>query len=455
MNRKEVQEIFDRTAKLSGVVGAQLSIIKGDEHWDFVHGVANADLAIAMTSDTSIQVGSTTKLFNAMIVLSLVEEGKLDLDVPIKKYIPEFEVANPDATCRITLRHLLSMSSGIDNGDYSDYGIGEDALAKRVAALRRLPQHSEPGSHFGYSNASADIAGYVAERVTGVIWDELLRRRILEPAELWTAASLDRERVFHRVSVGHVAGSEGGPATVIRPWGITRGLAPAGSTLTISSRDLVRFGQLFIMKGVADSGVRVVSEASIECMMAPQIPVPVHYHATSWCLGPCIETWNNTHVWGHRGGNFSGSSFLYWSPEIDGVIACITNTPSSFPRFAKVVSQELMTAVFDVGKPEITVPEVVEAIDLTRYTGVYESLAGKCLVDIVKNDLILTTRWSAVMTKLEDTATLLPLGGDRFLINKHTRVDLDDLPEDIAFFGDDGHGRASNMVRLIQCSRKK
>src|SRR5689334_11679197 len=124
MTRKDIQEIFDRAVKLSGVVGAQLSIIKGGEQWDFVRGFANSDLAIVMTDDTAMQVGSTTKLLNAMIVMSLAEEGKLDLDVPVKNYIPDFELADVDATGRITPRHLLSMSSGIDNGDYGDYGTG-------------------------------------------------------------------------------------------------------------------------------------------------------------------------------------------------------------------------------------------------------------------------------------------------------------------------------------------
>src|SRR5690606_4793639 len=111
---------------------------------DFVDGLANAELNIPMTQDTVIQIGSITKVLNAMLVMSLVEEGKLELDMPVRRYFPGFEVADAEATQAITLRHLLSMTSGLDNGGYGDYGEGEDATARKVAALKILPQHFAP-----------------------------------------------------------------------------------------------------------------------------------------------------------------------------------------------------------------------------------------------------------------------------------------------------------------------
>src|SRR5690348_15187194 len=110
----EIRELFNKAVKTSGVVGMQLSIIKEGEQLDLIHGLANAELGIPMTQDTVVQIGSTTKIFNAMLIMSLVEERKLDLDVPVKGYVPEFAVSDPGATETITLRHLLSMSAGID-----------------------------------------------------------------------------------------------------------------------------------------------------------------------------------------------------------------------------------------------------------------------------------------------------------------------------------------------------
>src|SRR5262245_40799014 len=90
-----IDALFSRAVEISDAVGAQLSIIKDDEQFDFVRGIANAELGTAMTQDTVIQIGSTTKVLNAMMIMSLVEEGRLDLDVPVKSYVPEFAVSDP------------------------------------------------------------------------------------------------------------------------------------------------------------------------------------------------------------------------------------------------------------------------------------------------------------------------------------------------------------------------
>jgi CubicO group peptidase (beta-lactamase class C family) len=453
----QIQELFDKAVKTSGAAGVQLSIIEGREQVDFVSGFANAELDIPMTQDTVIQIGSVTKVFNAMMVMSLVEAGQLELDVPVKRYIPEFELSDPKATPAITLRHLLSMSAGLDNGDYGDYGEGEDAIARRVMGLGTLPQHFTPGAYFGYSNAGSDVAGYVAERVTGRIWDDLLKERVLAPAGLTNAVSLDRDRLFHRVSVGHRLDTESGEIQVIRPWCLqSRGQAPGGCSFATSAHDLARFGRLFIDKGLTDSGIPVLSESAIKTMMTPHMDVPVHYWATSWCLGPCMHEWDRVAVWGHHGGATSGGSFLYWVPEKNGVIACTYNTPSVYARLVKVMTQDVMNAAFGVANPVMKAPTSSIKIDPKRYTGTYECLAAQCLVEMADDDLVMTKRYQLLGgTEIVDTVSLIPLGGDRFLMDKGAETDPLVLPEDIAFFGDDGHGRASNMTHAVFPASRK
>jgi len=447
----EVREAFEKAVRVSGAVGAQLSIVRGGETLDLVHGLANAELSLPMTEDTLVQCGSVTKVFNATMIMSLVEEGKLDLDVPVKEYFPEFMVADPRATSTISLRHLLTMSAGIDNGDYRDFGEGEDAIARRVASLRTLPQHFSPGRYFGYSNAGTDISGHVAERVTGTAWDQLLRKRVLQPAGLKHAASLDRDRVFHRVSVGHAL-DKNGRAQVVRPWGLTRGLGPAGGTFTINARDLAKFARVFINSGISESDERVLSETSVRTMMTPQIDVPVHYQAVSWCVGPCIQDWNGVKLWGHRGGNISGVSYLYWIPEKNAAMAWVMNTPSVLPRFEKVIVQEVMQAAFGFEKPEIKPPALPVKIDPRRYLGTYDALGGRCLVDVVDAKLVMRRIWKDFVNEaveLEETVSLVPLGGDRFLMDRGEAADPLALVEDTAFVGDDSYGSAANLISFV------
>ncbi len=456
---RRIGTLFEKAARISGCAGLQLSLIKGSQQLDLVHGTANAELGIPMTRDTVVQIGSTTKVFNATIVLSLVEEGKLDLDVPVKRYIPEFEVADRKATDTLTLRHLLSMSSGLDNGDYRDYGEGADAVAKRVAGMKTLPQHFSPGTHFGYSNAGIDITGHVTERVTGRIWDDLLKERVLQPAGLKNAASLYRDRMFQRASVGHVIDPKSGKPSILRPWdGISRGLAPAGATLTVSAHDLARFGKLFLNQGVADSGTRVLTQDSVKRMMTAHIDVPVHWFAVSWGLGPCMSRWGGVQVWGHHGGNSSGGSFLFWVPGKDAVMACTFNTMSPrvvYERLVKIMTQDVMAAAFGIANPGIQRPSTPVEVDPQRYTGIYESLAGQCRVESLADGLSMTTSVTTYKKSPDDIVRLIPLGDDRFLVDRGPEAGPMEIPPDLAFFGDDGRGRATNMTRIVFPSSRK
>jgi CubicO group peptidase (beta-lactamase class C family) len=177
-----VRELFHGAVTRSGAYGAQLSIVKPGEQLDLAVGLADARQATRMTTDTLMQVGSITKVFNAIVVMTLVDEGLLVLDAPIERYLPGVPIAQPNASGELTLRHLLSMSSGLDNGPYVYYGRDDYALGRYVERLASLPRHFAPGRHFGYSNAGACIAGFIAARVTGVPWERLLRERILAPA---------------------------------------------------------------------------------------------------------------------------------------------------------------------------------------------------------------------------------------------------------------------------------
>src|SRR5688500_7440997 len=128
LDESRLQEAFAKAVERSGTFGAQLSIVKGSRQLDFAAGFADAASGVSMTADTLLQIGSITKVFNAGIVMSLVEEGLLDLDVPVASYIPNFQADDEQASRTLTLRHLMSMSSGLDNGPYVYFGSREDAL---------------------------------------------------------------------------------------------------------------------------------------------------------------------------------------------------------------------------------------------------------------------------------------------------------------------------------------
>src|SRR5207302_9674287 len=111
-----------------GVPGAAAGVLSRGEIVEAAAGVLNVDTAIEATPDSVFQLGSIGKVWTATVVMQLVDEGLLDLDAPIVDVLPEFRVADPDVSKRVTMRHLLSHSSGIDGDHFVDTRRGDDWL---------------------------------------------------------------------------------------------------------------------------------------------------------------------------------------------------------------------------------------------------------------------------------------------------------------------------------------
>lgn len=460
-----LQSLLDDAAASSGITGAQLSVILGDHRVDCVYGSANAELVIPMTVDTVIQVGSVGKVLNAALVMTLVEEGRLALDTPVIEYLPQLRLADARAAESITLRHLLSMSSGIDNGPYAEPGTGQDALGRYVASLRDVPHVFASGQGFGYSNAGTCVAGYVAEQVAGEHWDTLMRKRVFEPAGLAHALTLPEELPFHRVSVGHAAAEKGQRAKVIRPWYVNRAMGPAGSTLAMSAHDLASFGQIFVNDGMSAAGWRVLSQDSVKTMTTATTPVPINSPlalvGSQWGLGPSMDRWGDTLVCGHAGGNMSGTSRLLWFPELRGVLAVAFNTGSN-AAFGASILGELSKAVFGVGAPPRDISTADTRVENPqRFVGRY--LRYGTQIEITEETARLRLRETSLGTGKRDEplgvvydTALIPLGGDCFVCETPGRGSLPILPSHAAvgFSGDDGRGRAALVISPFLAARR-
>jgi CubicO group peptidase (beta-lactamase class C family) len=457
IDERLMHELFTEAVSRSGAVGAQLSIAQGEERLDLAVGLADARRGVPMTTETLMQIGSITKVFNATLVMSLVDEGRLALDDPIERYLPRIQIAEPNATSELTLRHLLSMTSGLDNGPYVYFGRGDDALGRYVGALGALPRHFPPGQHFGYSNAGACVAGWVASRAAGVTWERLLRKRILAPARLQHAAIADEDVGEQVVSLGHLAsGEDDAPRIVLPQFLDLRARAPSGPSFALSTSDLARFGAALARGGVADSGAQLLSGPALNQMLSPEVATPVRKYGTAWCLGPCMATWGENAVWGHGGTSPTATAYLYWIPAQRGVIAFVVNTHAAMGELSRVVFDEIVPAVFGCSKPRIDVLDKPSGgLDKRRYVGRYEELGMTMEVRAGEGDTLRAhilprpIRGEIGVTRMEQRSVLRPLGGDRFLVDPADGPDRHRGVVDTAFFGDDGAGRATNVLNLV------
>lgn len=453
-----LQKLLDETASTLGVVGAQMAIFDGKTLRQFATGQRNQELDLPVTTETLFQIGSTTKVFNAALIMSLVDKGQLSLDQPVIDYIPDFRLSNLEAQHSITLRHLLSMTSGIDNGTYHDYGRGDDALAQYVTALAGVPQIFEPGTAYGYSNASTNISGYAATRVTGQCWEHLLAEHILEPLQLRHAATFAEDLLSHPVALGYQRDEITEPASPIQSWALPRSIAPAGGTLCMNAGDLVEFGRMLLDSGrSAATGVQVLSENAVTTMHTPQIKLPTQMMADEWCVGPYHKVWDGVSIYGHSGTNTGGSSMLLWCPERNFAIATLVNVSNQgYPLSDKIFSTVLpkFFGIQPPTKPDLGQASTIET-DIDKYVGRYEAL-GITIIVTKRNGVLIAVEDSDI-ARLCDTVPiieteLIPLGEDRFLPRNPTFSG--NRLWDVAFWGGDNEERPTHCLNGIMAYRR-
>ena len=440
--------LFDKAMQVSGVTGAQMAVIRGGEFFEIAGGYANAERGIPMSTNTVMQIGSVTKVLNAMLVASLQEEGRLDFDEPVKEYIPYFALADTQAADSVTLRHLLSMSSGMDNGPYTNHGEDDGATERYVKSLQAVPHHFKPGRFYGYSNAGSVVAAHAAESVAAESWARLLRQRVLGPIGV-SGVLFDSDISDGDISYGHQRGDAKKTVVVAPVMSPARARFASGAALAMTMGDLARVGEVFIRGGTAFNGKRVLAAESVAAMMRPQTDKPSRRYGRKWCLGPAFDQWQGVDVWGHPGGTETALTFLQWFPEKQGVLTFCLNTHAAAAAFAAVMFAEVLQHVFGFTQTPIDQPDAhVPSIEPERFVGTYGSLDFQATVthtvDGLKADF--SDHYQGNTTHSE--MLLEPMGGDRFLLRSVGKPS-GAVPSDTAFFGRDGEGRAQHMLRNV------
>lgn len=457
MKDDALQSLLDETAAELGVVGAQLAIFDGSRLREFAAGRRDQELDLPTTTSTLFQIGSTTKVFNAALVMSVADSGLLDLDVPVAQYIRAFRLASWEAQQTVTLRHLLSMSAGLDNGSYHDYGRGDDALGRYVEALAGTPHIFKPGTAFGYSNASTNVSGYAAACVTRSTWESLLTERILAPLSLAQSALFPEDLLHHPVALGYKRSALDAPAERLPGWALPRSMAPAGGTLCCSAGDLVRFARMFLEQGKSPTGAQVLSADAVRTMHTPQVTLPTELMAQKWCTGPYYKKWGGYEIFGHSGTNLGGSSMLLWCPEKNVAIATLVNVSAQGYPLADKIFDVVFPELFGIVKPKQLEAESIKpaTIDLAPFTGRFESL-GNTIDFAVRDGRLYATIDSdfSRMLGLEalTESELVPLGGMRF-VPRNPELSGNRM-WDVAFWSESGDGRPTHFLNGMFAHRR-
>ena len=175
-------EFLSGIMKEWNVPGMAVGIVKdGEMIYLGELGLRNAKQDLKVTKNTLFAIGSASKAFTSMAVGMLVDEGKLDLDTPIKKYVSDFEMQDKYAGAHLTIRDMLCHRSGLSRHDmvwYNNASLTRKDLTDRI---KHLELSKDFRTTWQYNSIMYVAAGYVIETVSGMPWEEFVKKRIFEP----------------------------------------------------------------------------------------------------------------------------------------------------------------------------------------------------------------------------------------------------------------------------------
>ncbi|MBM4417120.1 MAG: beta-lactamase family protein [Chloroflexi bacterium] len=391
-----MSERFDRVGVLVeaemarlGVPGVALGVLDGGLGEVRGFGVNNREHPLPVDGRTLFRIASISKTFVAMAILRLVEAGVLDLDRPIKRYLPDFRLRDLEAQENATLRHCLQHTGGWrgdvfdDPQDPASSGRGNDALARYVAGLAHAPQLTSLGTVWSYNNAGFGIAGRVLEVTSGRPFESAIEDLLLEPLGMRHTFFFAERLVTHRVAAGHVALPDG--IYVTRPWDIGRAGHPLGGMISCVE-DLLTWARFILGDGRAAAGVRLLKRETIDHALAPLAP--------AGSLADAIGlAWQTTDVGGvrtvgHGGVWLNQMSSLRLAPDLGFAVVCLTNGNRGTELHGAVTGRALEEYLG--ARATESAPLAMSADALADFTGTYTAALDDVRLDLVAGELVLS-----------------------------------------------------------------
>lgn len=414
----KLQAYVESLVEKHQVPAVSLAIWHDNQLHQAAAGLLNKETGITATPDSIFQIGSVTKVFTASLVMQLVDEGRVELDRPVKHYLRDFQIADPNATKTITVRQLLNHTSGMMGDFFPDDAHAEgNLIARYVDRCNLLPQIHPPGDHYSYCNAAFAIAGRLIEVVLGISWFTAIEERIFKPLAMQTAVARPTEVLRYSTAMGHVLNSEAAEKwRLADECYLTLGQAPAGSTLMMSASDLIKFAMAHLNHGQTESGGSWLSSNAVNQMQESQFHLPLlsgvfdQFVGIGW--GKSVFKQSGTTMVSHNGATLGFESTLRLIPEQNLAFTVLVNGVE--PGVMADIGGELMAALtgIDVKEPE-PIECTAQGPALDQFTGCYESFNSVYTVALNNDHLVAT-----LLYKIDPipplTLKLIPIGKSVF-----------------------------------------
>lgn len=308
---KGIDSVIEQELKTFQVPGLAVAVVVGDEVvLSKGYGLRDVEKKLPMAAETQMPIASVTKQFTVAALATLVRQGKLDWDKPVREYLPDFRMHNEYATSHLTPRDLVTHRSGLPRHDAIWYG----TELSREQIYHRLPFFEfsrDLRVRFQYNNLMYMTAGYLGSQITKSSWEDLVKNALFEP--------LGMKRSNFSVAAMHADSNYSQAYELNTKREVVRiehsGLDAAGPAGAINSSvdEMARYARMMLAGGMFE-GKRVLLESDVQAMMQPQMPSGKDLFSDlfgfrSYGMGLFVQTYRGVEI-AHHGGNIDGVSAL-------------------------------------------------------------------------------------------------------------------------------------------------
>lgn len=367
----ELQQQLQKILTDTHTPAVSVAIVRKDgPEWVSAVGMADVAGKKPATADTLFRIGSTSKAFASLSILKLADEGKLSLNDPISKWIPEVWFRNKwEATDPVRIVNLLEHTTGWDDLHLRDYALDAKGMDLRTALeYGRASRVSRwrPGTRMAYCNTGPAVAAYIVEKISGTRFEDYVQRNFFEPIGMKTAT------YFQPPAATAVTLYQGDGRTPFPYWNII--YRPAGA-INASAKDMAAYVQFYLNRGTVN-GATVLPAADIDRMESP---------VSTWAAHDGLKDgYGLSNYWsildgfvyhGHNGGVNGGLTEMNYLPAygVGYFFSINAGNGDAFNRIGKAIRGYITAKLQRPAVPAVT-PVPLEA---AQYAGWYEPDASR------------------------------------------------------------------------------
>jgi CubicO group peptidase (beta-lactamase class C family) len=410
----ELQQQLEKILKDTHTPGMSVAIVHRDGP-EWVAGLGKADVASnrATTADTLFRIGSTSKAFVSLSVLTLADQGRLSLDDPVRKLAPEVWFDNRwEATDPVRLVHLLEHTTGWDDMHLREYakdwpgtmGLREAFDYDHHSRISRWP----PGTRMAYCNSGPPVAAYIVEKITGQRFEDFVEHNLFRPIGMKTAT------YFQPAPETTTTLYQNDGKTPYPYWNII--FRPAGS-INASANDMAAYVQFYLNRGVVN-GMQIVPPSDIDRMESP---------TSTWAAKDGMKAgYGLSNYWniedgfvyhGHNGGVNGGLTEMAYMPDYSVGYSYSINSGNddAFDKAGKAIRAYITNKL---QRPAVPAPALLPP-SAAEYAGWYEPDSPR--IELTRfMDRLLGISWihfkdgKLAMTSLDGNQTFVPVSGRQF-----------------------------------------